>query len=253
MKKLIIKNRFKNIVLILFLVLSIENLNAQLYLKNESSETISVCIGWYQESSSGYVTKGWWNIEPGQTISPGLSFTKLNDEFYYCAKSATRTWGSEYNLLIRDDAFEIKDAQSEETLKNNPSYEWASFNKMNVSFGLLEERTFTLTFEKSEEDIQKEYTRMNKTYYNSDGDALVISEFSAIGFNYKLIFNNSHDACLGMDDFVGFATNTGEIFKGSSDCSVNFSFESKVIIVEPEYECVGRDCAIIFDGKFSVK
>ena len=248
-----IKSDTLSLAFSLLFLLGAHNLFAQLYLKNESNETVSVCIGWYQESSSGYVTKGWWNIEPGQTISPGLSFTKLNDEFYYRATSASRTWGTEYNLLIRNDAFEIKDAHSEYTKKNNPSYQWASFNKMSVSFGLLESKTFTLTFEKSQEDIESEYSRMNKTYYNRDGDALVISNFSAIGFDYKLIYKNTHEACAGMEDLVGFATNTGAIFKGSSDCAVNFRFDSKSIIAEPDYGCLGHDCAIIFDSNFATR
>ena len=76
------------------------NLKAQLYVKNSTNSTISICLGWYDESNSCFTSKGWFNVEPGKTISPGLTFNKLNDEFYYHATSKTGKWEGEYLLFV---------------------------------------------------------------------------------------------------------------------------------------------------------
>lgn len=116
--------------------------NSQLSIKNETSEPISITIGWYSEGDNfnGYVTKGWWNIEPGFTIEPGLYFTSDNDHFYYYAKG----WSGNIQFLVSDGAFEIKNADMQYVKDKNPNYYWVNFKRKDVSFDFLEERKYTL-------------------------------------------------------------------------------------------------------------
>jgi hypothetical protein len=127
-------------------------LYSQLSIKNGSSEPITVAIGWYSESEeyTGFVTKGWYNIEPGHTIDPGLYFTSNDDYFYYYAFSKSWEWkgGGDYKLLIHStDAFTIKNAHLDYVKNENSSYQWRNFKLKEVHFDWLEERKHTLTLE----------------------------------------------------------------------------------------------------------
>lgn len=116
--------------------------NSQLFIKNETSKPVSIAIGWHSDGDSfdGFVTKGWYNIEPGVTIAPGLYFTSDNDHFFYYAKG----WSGNIQFLVSDDAFEIRNADMQYQKDKNPSYRWVNFKRKDVSFSLFEERKYTL-------------------------------------------------------------------------------------------------------------
>lgn len=117
---------------------------AQLSFKNSTSKPISVAIGWYSEGNdyTGYVTKGWYSIEPGETINPGLTFTSNDDFFFYYVKG----FGGDNELLVADDAFEIKNANLQYVQDANPQYNWVKFKRVDVHFMLLEPKKKTITF-----------------------------------------------------------------------------------------------------------
>lgn len=121
---------------------------AQLYIKNSTSKPISIAVGWYNEGTNynGYVTKGWYNIEPGETIDPGMSFTSNDDYFFFYAKG----WEGDYKFLTNSESFTIKNADKQYVKDNNPSYKWAMFRKKEVHFGFLETKTYTLNLTESE-------------------------------------------------------------------------------------------------------
>lgn len=125
-------------------------LYSQLSIKNNSSEPISIAVGWYSEKEefTGFITKGWYNIEPGHTIDPGLSFTSDDDYFYYYAFSESWEWKGDYELLVHStDAFNIKNAHLEYVKNQNSNYQWKNFRLKEVHFDWLQERKYTLTLE----------------------------------------------------------------------------------------------------------
>ena len=135
------KNIFGFLILIIFFI---NNLNAQLLVKNSTTETISICFGWYQDDAGYYITKGWYNVNPGQTISPGLNFTKNDETFYYYATSKTNHWEGKYKLLTKSTAFNIANADQPSTKDANPEYVWKLFRPKTVHFPLLTSKTYTL-------------------------------------------------------------------------------------------------------------
>jgi|GEM_PF-7038129 len=137
----------KSKAIFLFTILSalVTSVYGQLYVKNSTNNPISIAVGWYSENSSCYVTKGWYNIEPGQTIDPGMTFTSSDDYFFYYAKG----WEGSYKFLTNSDAFNIKNADKQYVKDDNPSYTWAMFRKKEVHFDFLEKKTFTLNLTES--------------------------------------------------------------------------------------------------------
>lgn len=138
----------KNLFFTVALFFLTNQLYSQLSIKNNSSEPISIAVGWYSEKEefTGFITKGWYNIEPGHTIDPGLYFTSNDDYFYYYAFSKTGEWKGDNKLLVHStDAFNIENANLEYVKNQNSNYQWRSFKLKEVHFDWLEEKKYTLT------------------------------------------------------------------------------------------------------------
>ena len=56
----------KKIILFVILCLELKPVFTQLLVKNETSETVSICLGWFNESNGFFSTKGWYNVRPGE-------------------------------------------------------------------------------------------------------------------------------------------------------------------------------------------
>jgi uncharacterized membrane protein len=138
------------IILAVILCLSAFNGKSQLYLKNSTSKPIIVALGWHSESSdfNGYITKGWFTIEPNQTLNTGLSFSSTNDHFYYYAisKDKSNDWSGDNKLLVGSNNFLIKNADMDYKKQEDKSFSWKGFRRKDVSFGFLETKTYTLDF-----------------------------------------------------------------------------------------------------------
>lgn len=138
----------KKVIIVSFMFAITFTIKAQLYIKNATSKPVSIAVGWYSESKdyTGYVTKGWYNIEPGETINPGLTFTSSDDHYYYYAKG----WEGNTKLLVGgNEAFNIKNAHLQYVKDANPSYKWVMFRRKDVHFDFLETKTRTLKLTES--------------------------------------------------------------------------------------------------------
>ncbi len=135
----------KNLFFLITLVLLGLSAKSQLLIKNSTNSKISICFGWFQESSKCMVTQGWYNIEPGQTIKPGMNFTSNVDSFYYYATSKEVSWKGEYELLTQPSpSFKISFADKQKTKNENQIYDWTLFKKKTVHFGPNDKKTYTL-------------------------------------------------------------------------------------------------------------
>jgi len=146
-KVFIIKTPMKKIYVLLFVVVFAKTVNSQLLVKNETSETVSICFGWFNESNGFFSTKGWWNVWPGETVNTGLNFTSNDDTFYYFAEG----WEGDTRLLVKSDVFEIDRANLNITKDKESEFRWELFRKKNVKFSWLEEKKYTLRLTEASE------------------------------------------------------------------------------------------------------
>lgn len=141
----------KSILLISLLSLvSIKNI-AQLKLKNNVTIPINVCLGWYQESKNwtGYMTQGWYVLQPGEIITTPLQFTSDKDHFFYNVTTDNQfikmTTGAMFMLVDPVNAFKIFNANLPHTKRENSAFIWAPFKRKDVSFGILQSRSYTFS------------------------------------------------------------------------------------------------------------
>ena len=136
------------IILVVTSLLFATTSTAQLYVKNNSDVPISIAIGWYQngDSWSGFITKGWYNIEPGEKVGPLLYFKSTEERFYYYAKSTDGklVWEGKSGLLTSKQSFTIQNADKQYVKDRQPEYQWKNFRKVDISFGVLETKTYVL-------------------------------------------------------------------------------------------------------------
>jgi hypothetical protein len=176
---------------------STEKLHSQLFIVNSTNETIYTCIAWYNESISGYTTRGWYNISPGDTISPGLYFTSENDEFYYYATSNKNLWEGTYPLLTRKESFEIHYAEIQNTQDINKDYEWRNFTKKSISFHNTE-KIFYLNFITEENTPQSESVLSGEYHDNFNQTITLEGEYFDESIKFT-INGQTTQSCLGNE------------------------------------------------------
>ena len=124
----------KNLALLLFALFALQNnVFAQIILKNNTDETVWICIGYKQNGM--WTSEGWWKVESGTQAT--LNHTTGESAYlYYYAYSNTRTYEGQGSSLIvkRGSAFTIKHTGSE---GNNlaEGFEWKSFREVRISIG----------------------------------------------------------------------------------------------------------------------
>lgn len=216
--------------------------NAQLFIKNETSEPVSIAVGWYSEGGSytGYVTKGWYNIEPGETIDPGLTFTATDDYYFYYAKG----WEGDTKLLVSDEAFNIKNADKQYVKDQNANYRWALFRRKDVHFEWLEKKTRTLRLTESSDNYPTSagFTLYNKYEYTSENFSTSATLYSNGKNDYKLEYSGGTASGCTIDyNADGFySEETKELIFTSAGCVVKFSFtpEKNLKLTSAD----GKDC-----------
>ena len=97
----------------------------QLSFKNNYSSTLSVAVMWFDNSSRGcggdggnWGTKGWWNINPGDTVHTDVWTANRYFCFYAEAEDGT-IWGGDYGPVSATyEAFQgcVGSGSSEDTL-----------------------------------------------------------------------------------------------------------------------------------------
>lgn len=135
-----------------FFLCSIHFSYSQVYFTNGSSSPIFMAFAYYLDANSysGWMSKGWYKVEPGEKIQ--LLSYMYNGDFYYCAQG---TDGTKYNgdhsfLVNEDDAFTIKNADHQYVKDNFPSYSWRKMRKVAIKkrgFDLVTHPTHVITFE----------------------------------------------------------------------------------------------------------
>ncbi len=83
---------------------------------------IEVAFGYFMDTPKymGWVTKGWYTLGPGEKVTV-IGEPLDNEYYYYYASSADSTieFKGEILLKVGDGNFQIKDANSEISLKND--------------------------------------------------------------------------------------------------------------------------------------
>jgi uncharacterized membrane protein len=224
-KKIII---MKNVFLILSLTFAFLA-KGQLYIKNSTNKKVNVCIGWYQESTNytGYMTKGWYNIEPGEKIAPGLNFTSNKDFFYYYAKTDDNksAWGGKYKLLASNKGFYIKNADMQYVKNANSEYYWLEFDKVNVTFSSFGKRTYTLELTMPHEQMEGFYNEGEYVYksdeFSAKFDLLKNENTNQYLIKYMLATKNG---CTAEFTGYGYLLNNKIVFYNSDNKSCQLSF-----------------------------
>lgn len=125
--------------------------NAQLKFQNSQDHPIHVAIAYYEndESFTGWFSRGWYELEPGETkvlIGGDLEYSTY---FFYAVDTEGAEWkgGGKYSFIIDPvNAFEIKNADKGYQLKDNRTVK--DFRKISTQG----EKTHTLRLGESEEE-----------------------------------------------------------------------------------------------------
>ncbi|MCU0436737.1 MAG: DUF1036 domain-containing protein [Raineya sp.] len=121
----------KKLLLIFGFLMILQTSNAQLFFKNLHDETLSVAVGFYLkiDGFEGWITKGWFNVEPGYTQQI-LDFMPSGKVYYFLngRLSYYNGQGECYNCLLvhPNNAFQIKNADLEKPNAGR-GYKWAMF------------------------------------------------------------------------------------------------------------------------------
>lgn len=124
---------------------------AQLKFQNSQDHPIHVAIAYYQNNDSftGWFSRGWYEIEPGETKILIAGNLEYNTYFFYAVDSQGSEWkgGGKYSFIVDPvDAFEIKNADKVYQLKDNRTYK--AFKKISTQG----EKTHTLRLGEAEEE-----------------------------------------------------------------------------------------------------
>lgn len=109
--------------------------NAQLLFNNSQDDPIYVAVAYYEnnESFKGWFSRGWYELEPGETKVLIAGNLEYDTYFFYAIDSKGAEWrgAGKYSFIVDPvDAFEIKNADKEYQLKGNRSYK--SFKKIST-------------------------------------------------------------------------------------------------------------------------
>ena len=123
---------------------------AQVFFNNNYSEPVWVSLAYFSNSKEykGWVTKGWFKIEPGEKKEI-LSYNPTGQFLYYYAqtKDATKKFEGKTNLLAHpSDAFVIKNADKEYVQKENPKYAWYKFREIDKGLKDMVKLKYTIDF-----------------------------------------------------------------------------------------------------------
>jgi uncharacterized membrane protein len=124
---------------------------AQLKFQNSQDHPIHVAIAYYEndESFTGWFSRGWYELEPGETKVLIAGDLEYNTYFFYAQDSEGSEWigGGKYSFIVDPvNAFTIKNADKEYQLKGDRIYK--AFKKINTQG----ETSHTLSLVESEEE-----------------------------------------------------------------------------------------------------
>lgn len=123
--------------LIVFVVLVVNNqLFGQLSMKNNTEKPYQVAIAFFHSSfqTSGWISKGWFTINPGETKD--VFYQNPREKFlYYYAFSENDTIQGTKNILVDSkETFTVNQAILEVTKETNPNLKWVKFKEVRRGF-----------------------------------------------------------------------------------------------------------------------
>lgn len=120
----------------LFPFLVWENIDAQLYFKNDAPFKVWVAVGYYVQSTGEWHSKGWYGVEPNATKKTYAGNLSYNSTFYYYAfdyddnywrgNDDCKKCGS--FLMHKTDKFELNSSKA----YSGSKYQWKKFNPVNT-------------------------------------------------------------------------------------------------------------------------
>ena len=124
---------------------------AQLKFQNSQDHPIHVAVAYYENDASftGWFSRGWYEIEPGETKVLIGGDLEYNTYYFYAYDTRGAEWkgAGKYSFIVdNSNAFEIKNANKSYQLKDDR--EFKSFKKINTQG----QKSHTLSFAESEEE-----------------------------------------------------------------------------------------------------
>lgn len=122
----------KKTILLISIFFSAFLAKAQIYFNNSYNEPVWVSLAYYADTKEykGWVTQGWFKVEPGEKKEV-LSYNPMGQLIYYYAQTTEKKFeGKSYLLVDPSDAFTIKNADKEYVKKENPKYAWYKFREV---------------------------------------------------------------------------------------------------------------------------
>lgn len=127
----------KKLALLTMLLMPIFGWGQEVYVKNNTGETVWMAYGYTHKDGMGATTKGWYKLTPGKKVyCTTLNFEDVGNVFLLSAhtKNCTKVTHGEYNLLVHPtDAFKIKNADKSSTAKRHPEFTYNRFFATKVS------------------------------------------------------------------------------------------------------------------------
>jgi uncharacterized membrane protein len=124
----------KKTVAIFILMISTMIMKSQIYLQNNTSETVSVAIAMHYDWSDfkGWISQGWYIVEPNEKkmISEATGFYPT---VYYYATSKSKKYEGNRSMLVNDeDSFAIKNCDMDYAKEKSEKYKWAKFRPIEI-------------------------------------------------------------------------------------------------------------------------
>ena len=142
----------KNLFIAVFCCLFFANYSkAQLKFQNSQDHPIHVAVAYYEDDNSftGWFSRGWYEIEPGETAVLIAGDLEYSTYFFYAVDSEGAEWkgAGKYSFIVEPvNAFTIKNADKSYQLKDDRIYK--DFKKISTQG----ESTHTLRLGESEEE-----------------------------------------------------------------------------------------------------
>ncbi len=143
----------KKILIISSLILSFTIAKSQIYFKNNYSEPVWVSYVYYENTRKfdGWISNGWYKVVPGEKKML-LESNPFGRYVYYYAQSMAngkvkKAFDGKSSFLIHPtDGFNIKNADKEYVMKDNPSYKAVKFRKIDKGAGNFAKFKYTIEF-----------------------------------------------------------------------------------------------------------
>jgi uncharacterized membrane protein len=141
----------KKITLALLFAIGIFSVKAQIFFRNNYSKPVFVSVAYFAESKdfTGFVSKGWFRVIPGEKKEI-VSYNPLSQYVYYYAKACdgTEDFPGNIKLLVNNkDGFTIKNANKSYVKDEKPYLKWKNFRTVDKGLKDAFKLKYTIEFD----------------------------------------------------------------------------------------------------------